>query len=91
VLKEWAAWATQQEQEALAKAAGTTVPHLFKQIANGHRQISAKLAGRVEEAAAQIRQDDGRLPEISRTDLCDTCAQCPYARKCKEGVKIPLT
>jgi len=84
-LKEWQEWATAAEQGALARAAGTSVAYLFKQLAYGYREANAALAGRIEMAAKSLRTaSDGRLPEITRMDLCSACAECPYARACRE-------
>jgi hypothetical protein len=91
-LKDWQTWATAQEQEQLASAAGTSPAYLFHQLANGHRQVSASLAGKLEAASRIMHEtSSGRLPVLTRMELCEACAECPYAKACKENVNIPLT
>lgn len=82
-LKDWETWATAAEQKALVRAAGTSHAHLFRQLANGHRSASAGLAGKIEAAAEKLRRaSDGRLPQLTRADLCPACAECPYMKAC---------
>lgn len=81
-MRAWMAAATPDEQALLAERAGTTKGHLY-QLAGGHRQASAELAGRIEAAAAQMHKaSKGRLPLVVRTDLCAACRSCQYAAKC---------
>lgn len=80
-LNVWMRQATTPEQEALAKAAGTTRGQLY-QLANGHRKASPDAAHRLANASqALAKQSKGRLPELYVTDLCRVCAGCPYAQK----------
>ena len=81
-MKAWMATATADEQETLAKRVGTTRGQLY-QLAGGHRQASADMAGRIESATAEIaKASRGRLPRVYRTDLCEACRGCQYAAKC---------
>ena len=82
-LKDWQTWATAAEQKTLARAAGTSHAYLFNQVADGHRSVSAGLAGKIETAAEKLhRASDGRLPQLTRADLCPACAECSYAKAC---------
>lgn len=81
-LRVWMRAATQDERELMAQRAATTVGGL-RQIANGHRQASADMAGRIEAASAVMaKASKGRLPKIVRTDICAACRACQYAAKC---------
>jgi len=81
-MRAFMAAATSDEQTLLSQRAGTTRGHLY-QLAGGHRQASAELAGRIEAAtAAMHKASKGRLPAIVRTDLCEACRACQYAAKC---------
>jgi plasmid maintenance system antidote protein VapI len=53
---------------AVAKAAGTSVPHL-RHIAAGRRRVSAELAQRLARAAG--------WPMLNQLDLCEACHKCP--------------
>lgn len=82
LLKVWMRAATAQEQETLAREAGTTRPMLY-QVAGGHRNFSPEKAGEIERAAAVMaKASKGRLPALYRTDLSTACAKCSYARSC---------
>lgn len=81
VLKQWMAAATVAEQKQLALAAQTSRQYLY-QLSNGYRSASTDLAGRIEIASEPIRKmSKGRLPKITRMDLCNACEVCPYAIK----------
>lgn len=81
-MKKWMKAATTTEQKALAGVSGASRNYLY-QIASGHRTPTASVAARIEIAAAPlIRASKGRLPELTRADLADACANCPYAKKC---------
>ena len=81
-MRSWMSAATIDEQELLAKRAATTRGHLY-QLAGGHRQTSAALAGELERVTAEMHKaSKGRLPRVYRTDLCTACQQCQYAAKC---------
>lgn len=80
-LRQWLAWASTEEQLALAKAADTSVAYL-RQVAappraKYRRVPGPDLAGRIEAATETI--GPGRVP---RTLLVPACAQCRYARAC---------
>lgn len=43
------------------------------------------MAGRIETAARIIRKNSYKdLPHIDRTDLCEACSKCPFAKQHKE-------
>lgn len=74
--------ATADEQHLLATKVGTTRGQLY-QLAGGHRQASADMAGRLESATAEMaKASKGRLPRVYRTDVCEACRGCSYAAKC---------
>jgi hypothetical protein len=81
-MQVWMSAATADEQVLLATNAGTTRGHLY-QLAGGHRQASAVMAGKIEAATAEMhKHSKGRLPVVVRTDLCEACRGCQYAAKC---------
>jgi len=81
-IKAWMTAATVEEQDTLAKLAGTTRAMLY-QYAGGFRKTSSDKAVRLESATKQMaRGSKGRLPVIYRTDLSSACSQCEFARKC---------
>lgn len=81
-MQVWMTAATPEEQTLLAVKAGTTRGHLY-QLAGGHRQASAVMAGKIEAATAEMhKHSKGRLPKVVRTDLCEACRSCQYAAKC---------
>jgi len=81
-IKAWMSAATPGEQELLAQKAGTSKGQLY-QLAGGHRQASADMAGRIESATLEMaKASKGRLPVVYRTDVCEACRQCSYAAKC---------
>lgn len=83
-LKEWLKLASRQEQEDLVLHAGTSRDYLY-QISTGKRQASADTAARIEIAAKNIgKSSKGRLPVLTRKDICPACADCPYKKKCRE-------
>ena len=74
--------ATTSEQQELAFRSQTSRGYLY-QLANSERNASADLAARIEQAAGLIqRKSKGRLPKISRMDVCKACALCPFAQQC---------
>ena len=84
-LKAWMLLASTEEQKALASAAGTSrtyLYHLANDSAGYGRSASADLAGRLEAAAVSINAGNPRLPTLRRTDLCEACRSCSFARKC---------
>ena len=81
-MRAWMAAATTDEQLTLAQYITTTRGQLY-QLAGGHRQASAEMAGRIETATEVMhKHSKGRLPRVYRTDLCDACRSCQYAAKC---------
>lgn len=81
-IKAWMAAATADEQHLLASKIGTTRGQLY-QLAGGHRQASADMAGRIESATTEMaKASKGRLPVVYRTDVCQACRECQYAAKC---------
>ena len=81
-IKAWMSAATAEEQILLASKVGTTRGQLY-QLAGGHRQASADMAGRIESATADMaKASKGRLPRVYRTDVCEACRACQYAAKC---------
>lgn len=82
IFKHWMATATTAEQDLLAELAGTSRKYLYH-LAAGTRNASADMAARLEQASVGIsRKSKGRLPKLSRVDLCTACARCPYAGGC---------
>ena len=84
-LKAWMRLASPEEQEQLAKDAGTSrvyLYHLANDQAEYGRQASPDLARRLEQAAAPINAKNPRLPRLLRTDLAKACRECEFARKC---------
>lgn len=80
-MKQFMHLATPEEQSSLASKAGTSRAMLY-QWAGGHRNASAAMAGQIEHATQQLNKSSkGRLPIILRTDLCEACQTCSYARK----------
>lgn len=81
-MRVWMRAATPDERSTMARRAGTSVG-MLNQLAGGHRQASADMAGRIERVAAEMhRASKGRLPAVVRTDLCEACRACQYAAKC---------
>jgi DNA-binding transcriptional regulator YdaS (Cro superfamily) len=82
VFKHWMRAATPEEQDILAKRAGTTRAYLYH-ISSEIRQASPELASAIERATAAMHTESkGRLPKIYRTDLSKACAACDFAQKC---------
>jgi len=86
IFKTWMRAATADEQELLARRAGTTRAHLYF-LANGDkdygRTAGTDLAAAIERASVEMaKASNGRLPEIYRTDLNPSCARCEFAQKC---------
>jgi hypothetical protein len=83
--KAWMRIATPEEQRTLAEAAGTSRHYLYH-LANDRsrygRSASADLAGRIEAASRVLCASNPKLPIIRRTDLCEACRSCEFARKC---------
>lgn len=86
IFKTWMRAATADEQELLARRAGTTRAYLYF-LSNGDKDYGRSpgqdLAIAIErETLAMHKASGGRLPEIYRTDLNPACAQCQFALKC---------
>lgn len=81
-MRNWMAAATVDEQELLAQRIGTSRGMLY-QMAGGHRNASAERAQAIErETRLMARASKGRLPVVYRTDLCEACRSCDFARRC---------
>ncbi len=59
-----------------AKMARTTSGNL-RQYAEGRREITPRLAIRIEKVVEELK-----LPPLTRMDLNETCRKCEYARAC---------
>lgn len=82
LLKQWLAQASIFERKELVKRSRIATSYFFR-LVWGDRKASAEVAGRMEEAFAELSKGaDDRLPTITRADLCEACAVCPYAIKC---------
>lgn len=86
ILKAWLTTATESEIEKLANIAGTSVAYLHH-VAKGRRKMSPQLAGKVEDGVLMLRFERRSLPDVTRGDLCATCAQCPYFKQCTSNGK----
>lgn len=62
-LREWLRGATENERDALAKGAGTSVAYLW-QLAGGHRKASIELASRLQAASNGAITVAGLRPDI---------------------------
>ncbi len=84
-LRVWLNAATTDEKKLLASRVGTSPAMLglyARQDRHG-RECSAERAGQIEAVTAEMhRASKGRLPKVMRTDLCQACLTCAYARKC---------
>lgn len=80
--KDWMATSTTHEKIKLANEAGTSAGHLY-QLASGERDASANLAANLETAFKKLHPSLG----ITRGDLNNACARCPYFKKCKAKKK----
>ena len=83
-LHKWLKFATPDEIRTLARLCETS-PAYLSQIANGHRRASAEMAGKIEQATFEIRDEtedaQKRLPKLYRGDLVAACAKCPYFKR----------
>ena len=73
-IRSWLHNTTPAQAKAMAKAAGTSVPHL-RHIAAGRRLMSAELAQRIAHASTV----DG-APKLHQQDLCRACMKCPLVQ-----------
>lgn len=62
-LRGWLAQKSAEERDLIAKKAGTTVGHL-RQLAGGHRQASAELAERLQDASSGEITIAGLRPDL---------------------------
>lgn len=62
-LRDWLAKNSADRREQVAKAAGTTVGHLW-QLSGGHRKASPELAGRLQEASGGEITIAGLRPDL---------------------------
>ena len=72
-LRKWLKTVTTLQAMTLAKAAGTSVPHL-RHVAAGRRNLSADLAQRLAHV---------RLPHVLpllQVELCAACSRCPLVK-----------
>ena len=67
-VKQWLNQASQDEREAVAVKAGTTVAYLW-QLAGDHRKPSPLLARRLEEACEQITPGRVMSKRYTRPDV----------------------
>lgn len=74
----WMREATTEQQDALAAAIGSSRGTLY-QYAQKHRGMSAARAAQIEAALSLMPLAPAL--RLLRTDLCEACAQCPYAEK----------
>lgn len=72
-LRAWLKTVSTLEARAVAKAAGTSVPHL-RHVAAGRRKVSAALAQRL----AHVRV--AHVLPLVQTELCDACSRCPLIK-----------
>lgn len=86
-LIEWLKLATRLERKHLVDTAPVSSIMLY-QIASGRKTPSAEMAAKLEQPLTELTRDSkGRLPEVTRADISETCAQCPYAIKCLKKEK----
>lgn len=82
-LVEWMRTATTDEHKRLAELSGLALGYI-KQVSTGARNASADAAGRIVEAANEIRKKSkGRLPRLRRADICMACYFCPHCKRSK--------
>lgn len=84
--------ASNDEILSVASLAKTTVGTL-NQIAgsyrnNGQPQVRSGLAGRIQNAVAEVRRKNKSLPVVLRTDLSSECRECEYAQRCLKDTVI---
>jgi len=78
-LNDWLEKHGAEGRRILAKKAGTSVNYLSHIAAPAGasyaRKVSADMAARLEVASGG---------ELKRDQLCETCAQCPYAKAARK-------
>ena len=74
-VRKWMAQATADQKKALAKAAKTSVMHLWH-IAYGRRQVGPELAQRIAHASTAVTG----MYAMDQRALCSVCAKCPLVQ-----------
>jgi len=82
VFRNWMKKASVTEQQKLAELANVSHRFLYN-LSCGARNASSVVAGRIEEAAKKVREDNKKLPVLKRYDISPECSNCPYALRCK--------
>lgn len=72
-IAQWLKLATPEQKRELAKAAGTSVPHL-QHIGAGRRSMSAETAQRLAAASRTLKV---RALRLDQRLLCKACGVCP--------------
>lgn len=89
-LKAFMRAASAEQQDRLAAESGTTRQYLYKLANSGAayaRSAKAGLAAALERVSHAMHKDSkGLLPKLYRTDLNDTCRECPYAQRCLKDI-----
>ena len=73
---------TRAQKQRLAKLAKSNYHYLY-QVLSGDRTAGAEFAASIEKAS---RKMDIALPVLTRGDVCNVCADCPYYKKCKNEI-----
>lgn len=83
--KTWMAAATTDEKNTVVAVAGTSLQVLY-QVASGYRKPSADLAARIEKGIAALarKKRATALPVVTRGDISEACAECPYMKRCSK-------
>ena len=81
-LRKWMKATNGREIERLATMSGTSPQYLYM-LAEGLRVATSAMAAQIEKASFKINKI-AKLPKLYRGDICPTCAECPYYKKCKE-------
>jgi hypothetical protein len=81
--KTWMAATTTDEKNTVVAVAGTSLQVLY-QVASGYRKPSSDLAARIEKGIAALarRKREVPLPIVTRGDISEACAECPYMKRC---------
>ena len=80
-LRLWLDLATTEQRAALLAQLGASASNV-RQVADGHRDVSAAMAGRIADATATVTG----MAALTRADLCAACAGCPHARASRDAV-----
>lgn len=76
VIKKWMKKATPDQVREVAKAADTSVMHLYH-VAAGRRGMTAEMAQRLAHANKTLHV---RALYLDQQALCKACAECPIAK-----------